>query len=183
MITQDNLLKSISDLQMRWAERNFSTIELYHNLLIDCRKSTDEYIFYPQKAWPININASESKASTKSLHCLTPHPLYYSTVAGNDLSVSMGVMRTLVHLCDFLFPLFGATSEGLDKMTLKIPAVYRVDHFLKTRWVQSTQVCCSDDDLWQQWDCVLLYEFHKWLLHSYANPYYRVCRNQSSISR
>ena len=133
MITQDNLLKSMADLQMRWAERNFSTIELYHDLLIDNRKSTDEYIFYPQQGWPASINVSDPKASCKSLHCLTPHPLYYSIVGGHDLSISMGIMRTLVHLTDFLFPLFGATSGGLEKVSLQIPAVYRVDHFLKTR--------------------------------------------------
>ena len=133
MITQDNLLKSKADLQMRWAERNFSTIELYHDLLIDNRKSTDEYIFYPQQGWPASINVSEPMAFSKSLHCLTPHPLYYNIVRRNELSVTMGIMRTLVHLCDFLFPLFGATSGGLDKVTLQIPAVYRVNHVLKTR--------------------------------------------------
>ena len=134
MITQDKLLKSIAALQMRWAERNFSTIELYHDLLVDYSpQRNNEVVFYPQRAWPSSITISEPKAYQTSLHCLTPRPLYYSIVGRNYLSVSMGIMRTLVHLCDFLFPLFGATSGGLDKMTLQIPAVYRVDHFLKTR--------------------------------------------------
>ena len=133
MITQDNLLKSMADLQMRWAERNFSTIELYHELLIDSRKITDEYVFYPQKGWPASINVSEPRVSRTSLHCLIPHPLYYSVVGENKLCVAIGILRTLVHLCDFLFPLFGATSKGLDKITLHIPAVYQVDNFLKTR--------------------------------------------------
>ena len=141
MITQDKLLKSTTALQMRWAERNFSTLELYHDLLLDCSPQTNrnnednEFVFYPQQSWPASIAVSAPRAHHTSLHCLTPHPLYCFIVGGNNLSLAMGIMRTLVHLCDFLFPLFGATSGGLDKVTLQIPAVYRMDHFLKSRYV------------------------------------------------
>ena len=136
MITQDKLLKSTAALQMRWAERNFSTLEVYHDMLADYSPQTNsnnEFVFYPQQTWSTTISISEPRAYQTSPHCLTPHPLYYSIIGGNNLSIAMGIMRTLVHLCDFLFPLFGATSGGLDKVTLQIPAVYRVDHFLKTR--------------------------------------------------
>ena len=138
MITQDKLLKSTTALQMRWTERNVSTLELYHDLLIDYSpqiNKNNEFVFYPQRSWLKFIAISEPRAFETSLHCLTPHPIYYNFVGGNYLSVAMGIMRILVHLCDFLFPLFGATSGGLDKVTLHIPAVYRVDHFLKTRCV------------------------------------------------
>ena len=46
----------------------------------------------------------------------------------------MGILRILMHFCDFLFPLFGATGTGLDKVSSKIPAVHRVNDFLKTRF-------------------------------------------------
>ena len=144
MITQDKLLKSMAALQMRWAERNFSTLELYHDLLLDYSPQTNknnEFVFYPQQSWLASIAISDPRAYQTSLHCLTPHPMYYSVAGRNNLSSAMGIMRTLVHLCDFLFPLFGATSGGLDKVTLQMPAVYRVDHFLKTRCV-CVCVCC-----------------------------------------
>ena len=139
MTTQDKLLtasllkiQSTAALQMHWAERNFSTIELYHDLLVDYSPQTtrnSEFVFYPQQAWPVSIKVSDPKAYETSLHCLTPHLLFYNIVGKNKLSVVMGILRTLVHFCDFLFPLFGANNE----VTLQIPTVYRVDHFLKTR--------------------------------------------------
>ena len=138
MITQDKLLKSTTALQMRWAERNFSTIELYHDLLLDykyynqTKKSENKFVFYPQQTWPAFVSFTDPRAYQTSLHCLTPNLLYYNSIKCN-ITICMGIMRTLVHLCDFLFPLFGATSDGLNKVNLQIPAVYRVDHFLKTR--------------------------------------------------
>ncbi|XP_065915005.1 uncharacterized protein [Dysidea avara] len=134
MITQDKLLKSMAAVQMRWAERNFSTLELYYDLLLDCSSFSNPRVY------------------ETSLHCLTPHPLYYNSISCN-VTGSMAVMRTMVHLCDFLFPLFGATSRGLDKVTLQIPAVCRVDNFLKTRYPKVTKSHSECLKLWPAYVC------------------------------
>ncbi|XP_065916020.1 uncharacterized protein [Dysidea avara] len=162
MITQDKLLKSTASLQMHWAERNFSTLELYHDLLTGyhiCSPQPNnnndniKFVFYPQRTWPDSMNISDPRVHQTSMHCFIPRPLYYNDVWGNNLSVAMGIMRTLVHLCDFLFPLFGATSGGLDKVTLEIPAVCRVDHFLKTRYPKVTKSHSECLKLWPAYVC------------------------------
>ena len=66
------------------------------------------------------------------LHCPIPQLLLCDTYICNE-ECPMGILRILLHFCDFLFPLFGATGSGLDKVSSQMPAVYRVNQFLKTR--------------------------------------------------
>ena len=124
MITQDRILKSTAAVQMRWAERNFATLETFFDMLgpYDLFHLT----IHHQPFWPAAGGLSPTDAA---LHCPIPQSISYS----RNRNVDMGILRILLHFCDFLFPLFGATGSGLDKLSLQFPAVYRVNHFLKTR--------------------------------------------------
>ena len=83
-------------------------------------------IHHHQPFWPATGDFVQTNTV---LHCLIPQCINYTI----DMNVDMGILRMLLHFCDFLFPLFGATGSGLDKVTSQIPAVFRVNHFLKTR--------------------------------------------------
>ena len=128
MITQDRILKSTAAVQMRWAERNFAALEMFFDVLkaINTR-SLPRLAIHHQPFWPAT---GDTVPTVAVLHC--PIPLQSITHTSDRIG-DMGLLRMLLHFCDFLFPLFGATGGKLDKVSSKIPAIYRVDHFLKTR--------------------------------------------------
>ena len=127
MITQDRILKSTAAVQMRWAERNFATLEMLFDMLVIIGPYNLFHVaIHHQPFWPA---AGDFSPTDAALHCPIPQSISYS----HNRSVDMGILRILLHFCDFLFPLFGATGSGLDKVSLQFPAVYRVNHFLKTR--------------------------------------------------
>ena len=127
MITQDRILKSTAAVQMRWAERNFAGLEMFFDMLklIDTH-SLPRLAIHHQPFWPAT---GDTIPTVAVLHC----PIPQSIAQTNDRNSDMGLFRMLLHFCDFLFPLFGATGGKLDKVSSQIPAIYRVNHFLKTR--------------------------------------------------
>ena len=130
LLTQDGILRSTAAVQMRWAEKNFATLEMFYELR--CNPYSICRLILPEKFWPSSVSALDTKDLHTVLHCPLPQPLYRDTCIGFE-EETMETFRILLHFCDFLFPLFGATGTGLDKVSLKIPAVYRVNDFLKTR--------------------------------------------------
>ena len=126
MITQDKILKSTAAVQMHWAERNFATLELYLDETMDYLFTLSHLAIHHQPFWPATDDVIPTNTA---LHCLIPQYITYFS----KINIHMGILRMLLHFCSFLFPLFGATGSGLDKVSSQIPAVYRVNHFLKTR--------------------------------------------------
>ena len=120
---------------MRWAEKNFATLEMFYDMWQS--SDTSHSALWPERFWPTyRSNRSYGTWGRKDydavLHCPIPQLLFCDTsVYGEECT--MGILRILMHFCDFLFPLFGATGSGLDKVTSKMPAVHRVNDFLKTR--------------------------------------------------
>ena len=129
MITQDRILKSTVAVQMRWAERNFATLEIFFDMLVSQGNQFDlsQLAFHHQPFWPAT---GDFIPNDTALHCPIPQSI---SVYSGEMNINMGILRMLLHFCDFLFPLFGATGSRLDKVSSKIPAVYRVNDFLKTR--------------------------------------------------
>ena len=141
LLTQDGILRSTTAVQMRWAEKNFATLEIFHDMWQ--YPNTGHCAYWPERFWPTyrsNWSYNIRKEYDAVLHCPMPQLLYCDACIYNQES-AVGVVRILMHFCDFLFPLFGATGTGLDKMSSKIPAVYRVNNFLKTRLVCVLCVC------------------------------------------
>lgn len=130
LLTQDGILKSTAAVQMRWAEKNFATLEMFYDLVerFNCSSA-----IYPQQFWQVPVSVSHTKHHSTTLHCPFPSLPFRDTSVFRE-ELYMGKLRILLHLCDFLFPLFGATGSGLDKVSSKIPAVHRVNDFLKTRY-------------------------------------------------
>ena len=127
MITQDRILKSTAAVQMRWAERNFAMLEMFFDWLVTMGGNDLSHLaIHHQPFWPATGDFIPTDAA---LHCPIPQCINHTS----DRNVDMGILRMLLHFCDFLFPLFGATGSGLDKVSSQMPAVYRVNHFLKTR--------------------------------------------------
>ena len=127
MITQDRILKSTAAVQMRWAEKNFAMLEMFHDMLVIMgAHGLSHLAIHHQQFWPAIGDATPSDAA---LHCPIPQSITFTS----DWNTDMGILRMLLHFCDFLFPLFGATGSGFDKVSSQMPAVYRVNHFLKTR--------------------------------------------------
>ena len=127
LLTQDGVLRSTAAVQMRWAEKNFATLEMFYEMW-QYAESTSRAMC-PEQFWPACVSISKMKDRDTVLHCPIPlHDVYFY-----DEGCAMGKLRILMHFCDFLFPLFGATGSGLDKVSSQIPAVYRVNHFLRTR--------------------------------------------------
>ena len=129
MITQDRILKSTVAVQMRWAERNFATLEIFFDMLVSQGNQFDlsHLALHHQPFWTA---IGDFMPNDTALHCPIPQSI---SVYNEMMNVNMGILRMLLHFCDFLFPLFGATGSGPDKVSSEIPAVYRVNHFLKTR--------------------------------------------------
>ena len=129
MITQDRILKSTAAVQMRWAERNFATLEMFFDMLLaqGHHFHLSHLAIHHQPFW---LTTGDFIPNLTALHCPIPESI---SLYSYDMNVNMGILRMLLHFCDFLFPLFGATGSGLDKISSQIPAVYRVNHFLKTR--------------------------------------------------
>ena len=132
LLTQDGILRSTAAVQMRWAEKNFATLEMFYDMWEYPETSTYRTI-QPQAVWPPSVSVTDKKYRDTVLHCLVPELLYDDFYFYNE-ECTMGKLRILLHFCDFLFPLFGATGCGLDKVSSQIPAVHRVNHFLKTRY-------------------------------------------------
>ena len=127
MITQDRILKSTAAVQMRWVERNFAILEMFFDMLVIIEPHGLSHLaIHHQPFWPATGDFIPSDAA---LHCPIPQSITYT----GDRNVDMGILRMLLHFCDFLFPLFGATGSGLDKVSSQMTAMYRVNHFLKTR--------------------------------------------------
>ena len=132
LLAQDGLLKSIAAVQMRWAEKSFATLQMYYDIVC---KDLDavSYAIRPQPMWHAYVPARDGKDYDLALHSPFPHALSRDDCYVDCKEYTMGVLRILLHFCDFLFPLFGATGSGLDKVSTQIPAVYGVNQFLKTR--------------------------------------------------
>lgn len=137
LLTQDGILRSTAAIQMRWAEKNFATQEMFYDLGQWQYSDTSRCALWPERFWPIyRSNRSFGNWGRKDydavLHCPIPQLLFCDTSVWGE-ECAMGIMRISMHFCDFLFPLFGATGSGLDKVSSKMPAVHRVNDFLKTR--------------------------------------------------
>jgi len=133
LLAQDGLLKSIVAVQMRWAEKSLATVELYYDMIRKEDLYTVSYAIHPEPVWrPYATVPDHAKDYELALHSLFPYALFHDCFV-DCKEYTMGILRVLLHFCDFLFPLFGATGSGLDKVSTQIPAVYRVNHFLKTR--------------------------------------------------
>ena len=131
LLTQDGILRSTAAVQMRWAEKNFATLEMFYDM---CCYTNDECRVYAFEGfWPCDLSVFDEKDLNTVLHSPLPQLLYRDTHIG-DGEYRLGILRILLHFCDFLFPLFGATGSGLDKVTSRIPAVFRVNDFIKTRY-------------------------------------------------
>ena len=130
LLTQDGILRSTAAVQMRWAEKTFATLELFYDMWEHCE--APHHAMQPLAVWPPSVSASDTKDRDTVLHCPVPELLYNDYYFNTD-GFEMGKLRILLHFCDFLFPLFGATGIGLDKVSSQFPAVIRVNHFLKTR--------------------------------------------------
>ena len=133
LLTQDGVLRSTAAAQMRWAEKNFATLEMFHEMWQ--YRDTSHCAIWPERFWPTyrpRWTRSGRKDYDAVLHCPIPQLLICDSSI-YDEGCAMGRLRILMHFCDFLFPLFGATGIGLDKVSSQIPAVYRVNNFLKTR--------------------------------------------------
>ena len=130
LLTQDGVLRSTVAVQVRWAEKNFATLEMFYDMR--CNPYSTFRLIVPEKFWPLSVSVLNVKDLYTVLHCPLPQLLYRDTHIGFE-EETMEMLRILLHFCDFLFPLFGATGSGLDKVSSKIPAVYRVNDFLKTR--------------------------------------------------
>ena len=135
LLTQDGILRSTAAVQMRWAEKNFATLEMFHDMWQ--YPKSGHWAIWPHEFWISLTSVSDPKDHDTVLHCPIPQLLYHDSGIYDEGKV-MGKLRILMHFCDFLFPLFGATGSGLDKLSSRIPAVYRVNEFLKTR---SINVC------------------------------------------
>ena len=116
---------------MRWTEKNFATLEMFYDMWQEY--DTIHCAISPQPFWPTYVQRPFSrKDPDAALHSPFPIPLSNDFYVFNN-EYAMGRLRMLLHFCDFLFPLFGATGSGLDRVSSQIPAIYRVNHFLKTR--------------------------------------------------
>ena len=131
MLTQDGILRSTAAVQMRWAEKSFATLEMFYDMW-EYPKATCGAI-RPQAVWTPSVPVSYEEYYDATLHCPIPGPLSHIIYYVCSEERLMGKLRMSMHFCDFLFPLFGATGCGLDKVSSQIPAVHRVNHFLKTR--------------------------------------------------
>ena len=135
LLTQDGILRSTAAVQMRWAEKNFATLEMFYDMW-QC-PDTSHCAVWPERFWPTyrshrSFGTWGRKDHDAVLHCPIPQLLLCDTFIFDE-GCAMGRLRILMHFCDFLFPLFGATGSGLDIVSSKMPAVYRVNDFLKTR--------------------------------------------------
>ena len=137
LLTQDGILRSTAAIQMRWAEKNFATQEMFYDMGEWQHSYTSHCALWPERFWPIyrshrSFGNWGRKDHDAVLHCPIPQLLLCDTsVYGEECP--MGILRILMHFCDFLFPLFGATGSELDKVSSRMPAVHRVNDFLKTR--------------------------------------------------
>ena len=132
-------MRSTAAVQMRWAEKNFATLEMFYDMR--CYTNDECRVYAFEKFWPCVLSVFDEKDLNTVLHSPLPELLYRDTHIG-DGEYRLGILRILLHFCDFLFPLFGATGSGLDKVTSRIPAVFRVNDFIKTRYCMvSLDVC------------------------------------------
>ena len=102
-------------------------LEMFFDMLVTMGHDDLSHLaIHHQPFWPATGDFIPTDAA---LHCPIPQCINHTS----DRNVDMGILRMLLHFCDFLFPLFGATGSGLDKVSSQMPAVYKVNHFLKTR--------------------------------------------------